>query len=442
MSYKVNVGGARSFIGSDQIPEGMILEIDGEGDVRIITSPSPLAGKYVALENLTPFTPEPEPIGIGPISLSYKQGGIWLTPAEIAQIPTDNASWVDLVNWSKKSMNIVNDITWTSGGAGSGDAQTPRAILARAIVGLRTNNPALINQAKAELDRVEQAINAAANNDDEKWAERNIAPIAVAANILDYRPTSLKNSLRKTMYETLFNGGGTTIQEAAMRGLTNKASWGRWSYMTVAYLIEDFAAVQACVKAHAKAMGEKNWGAQVNDHKFKLTGLGADDNWQTLQPGGKLDPIAVMPAETFYQDHGVGGLWLGDQYRAANGPQWPPAFTDYIWEGMSSYHAVMWAAHHLGYKGVFALGDYAMLRAHIFARSNHDGKSSWVPSGNDTWHTASLMAWAKPLFPTLPSELKPEPGVSITWPLAASAGGNPGRGIGWLYATHYARLIK
>jgi hypothetical protein len=139
--------------------------------------------------------------------------------------------------------------------------------------------------------------------------------------------------------------------------------------------------------------------------------------------------------------HGVGGLWLADQYRAANGPQWPPSFTDYIWEGMSSYHAVMWAADHLGYANVFSLGNYALLRAYVFAISNHDGKNSWLPTGNDTWHTASIMAFASSRVPTLTDDLKPEPGLAITYPFVPSPKGSPGRGIGWLYATHYARLV-
>lgn len=389
----------------------------------------------------TPTTPTPSGY-IGSIPLTYEQGGIWLTPAEIADIPTNNASWSDLVTWSNKPMNIINDITWTSGGSGPSDAQTPRAILARAIVGMRTGDTAKIDQAKSELDKVEAAINAAFNNVDEKWAQRNIAPIAVAANILDYRPTSLRNSLRHVIYDKLFDNGSTTILASAMRGLTNKASWGRWSYMTVAYLIEDFAAVDSCVKAHAKAMGEANWGASLNDHVFRLTSEGSQDDWQTLQPGGKTNPIAVMPAETMWEGHGIGGMFIADQYRAANGPQWVPTFTDYTWECMSSYHAVMWAADHLGYENVFSLGNYAMLRAYIFAISNHDGKSAWLPSGNDTWHTSSIMAAYKPIFPTtIPDDLKPEPGLSITYPFTPSAGGSPGRGIGWLYATHYARLI-
>ena len=360
------------------------------------------------------------------------------------QIPTDNASWDSLVSWANQPMDIVDDITCTAGGACSSDSKTPRAIYARVIVGLRSGNQTMISQAKSELDRVEAAVNNAIDvqhSTDNKWAERNLPMLAVAANIVDYRPESLRRAFHKALYEYDF-GVGTPVATLALKQLPNRPGWGRWALMTTAYLFEDFATVNNCVKAHAKAMGEADWGGAKNDLVFDLTGMGDDDNWQTLQPGGKADPIAVMPAGIHYQDHGVDGLWLADQYRAANGPQWPPSFTDYIFEGMASYEAVSWAADHLGYKGIFSLGNYALLRAMIFAYSSFDGKSSWPATGNDVWQVAALMSWAKPLFGnSLPDSLKPEPGASVPWPLPVSAGGDPGRGMGFMYATHYARLI-
>jgi len=387
-------------------------------------------------------TPLPPDDGIGPLELVYKRGGIWLTPDEIQQIPMDNDSWDIMVDWAKKPMDIVKDITWTAGGAGSGDSQTPRAILARVIVGMRTNNNQMLQEAKTEIDRVPEAITKALTNEDEKWPQRNIGPIAVAANLLDYRPQVLLDALHYVIYVEKFDGERITIRDTGLNGLTNKASWGRWSLLTVAYIIEDFNTVNLVVKAHSKAMGERNWAGKVNDFKFNLSGTGAGDDWQTLQPGGKSDPIAIMPAGIYYLDHGVGGLWLADQYRSGNGPVWPPVYTNYIYEGMSSYVAVSWAAHHLGYEDVFALGDYALLRSLVFQYSNFDGKASWPVEGNDTWIAPGIMAWAKPIFgDQLPDYIKPESNAGISWPISVPPSGPPGRGMGFMYTTHYARLV-
>jgi hypothetical protein len=91
---------------------------------------------------------------------------------------------------------------------------------------------------------------------------------------------------------------------------------------------------------------------------------------------------------------------------------------------------------------VFSLGDYAMLRSMIFNYATFDGKPSWQATGNDVWQVAALMTWAKPVFGnSVPDSLKPEPGASVPWPLPVSPGGDPGRGMGFMYATHYARLI-
>lgn len=400
----------------------------------------------------TPYpTPSASPlppvssVDFGPIALSYRQGGMWLTPEEINQIPMNNASWDSLVSYAKRPMDIVGEITCTAGGSCTSDTNTPAAMYARAIVGLRTNNSTMISELRSELDRVEAAVNKAIDQDknlDDKWPERNLGYVAVAANAINYRPQSLQNGLRKALYTTKFEED-YTIETLALTQLPNKPSYGRWSLLTAAYLLEDWSTVNKVAQVHGKAMGEKNWAGTTNTVKLSLTGLGLEDNWQTLQPGGKANPVAVMPSSTYYQDHGVGGLYLADQYRAANGPQWPPAYTDYIFEGMSPNVAVAFGLDHLGYKNVFSLGNYALLRSLLFAYSSHDGKSQWNATGNDTWLVAATMTWAKgQIGSTLPDSLKPEPTASVPWPLPVTASGVPGRGMGFMYATHYARLAQ
>jgi hypothetical protein len=381
---------------------------------------------------------------IGSITPVYRQGGVWLTPAEIQQIPTNNDSWDDLVSYSTRPMDIVGDIFCTSGGSCSGDSDTTAAMFARAIVGLRLNDQALLNELRGELNRVPQAINHAIDvreDLDEKWAERNIALIAVSANLIDHRPPALISAFWKALRGTNFEEGHT-IEWHGLNQLPNKPAHGLWSLLAVAYLAEDWPTVNAAVKAHAKAMGEKNWGGLPNDHRFVLTGQGEGDDWQTLRPGGKSDPIAVMPEGIYYGSHGVGGLYLADQYRAGDGPEWPPSHTNYTWEGLGPHNALAWAAHHIGYTDVFALGNYAILRSAVFSYAAYDGKSVWAATGNDTWQIAAIMAWAKPIFGrSLPAWLKPEPGAQVEWPLPVETGGSPGRGMGFMFATHYARLV-
>jgi hypothetical protein len=150
-----------------------------------------------------------------------------------------------------------------------------------------------------------------------------------------------------------------------------------------------------------------------------------------------------MPAGIIWEGHGVGGLYLADQYRAGNGPVWPPSYTNYIYEGLGPNLTIAFAADHLGFKNVFALGNYALLRTLLFQYSAHDGKGSWQPEGNDEWIVAAVMTWAKPVFgDSLPASLQPEPDAPVPWPLPVSAGGDPGRSMGFMYATHYARLAE
>ena len=129
--------------------------------------------------------------------------------------------------------------------------------------------------------------------------------------------------------------------------------------------------------------------------------------------------------------------------RCCLGPVWPPSYTNYIYEGLAPNLTVAFAADHLGFENVFALGNYALLRTVLFQYSTHDGKESWQPEGNDEWIVAAIMTWAKPVFGnSLPPSLKPEPDAPVPWPLPVSPGGNPGRSMGFMYATHYARLAE
>lgn len=411
-----------------------------------------VSGVTAATTALSPavnFT-SPPAAGIGPIKLTYKQGGIWLTPAEIAEIPTDNPGWDSLVTWAGKPMDIVGELPCTAGENTRGikckdENETPRVIFAKAIVGLRTNDQTMIDEAKAELDRFPEAVRTwteVTPSNDPKWGQRHIPLIAVTANILDYRPPALLAALNKVVREYTW-GDGDTIEDQALSGLGNLPSHGRWALMSVAYLDEDFATVNQVVKAEARFLGEEKWDGVPNDHKLRLSSLGNEDDWQTLQPGGKEAPIGIMPAGISWDGHGVGGLYLADQYRAGNGPVWPPSYTNYIYEGLGPNLTIAFAADHLGYKHVFALGNYALLRTVLFQFSSHDGKPSWPPEGNDEWIVAAIMTWAKPVFgDSLPDSLKPETNAPIPWPLPVSAGGDPGRSMGFMYATHYARLVE
>ncbi|HSL28237.1 MAG TPA: hypothetical protein VK900_03470 [Anaerolineales bacterium] len=392
----------------------------------------------------------PPAADIGPVDLAYEQGGIWLTPAEIAQIPTNNPGWDSLVEWANKPMDIVGELPCTAGGDTreadcSGDIQTTRVMFAKAIVGMRTDDQAMIDEAKAELDRVPEAVETwteVTPSKDRKWGERNIPLIAVTANILDYRPAELLAALNKVVREYGWEDGNT-VEDQALLGMANLPSHGRWALMSVAYLDEDFETVNEVVKVQAKFWGEENWGGAPNDHRFQLSSSGSEDDWQRLQPGRKRNPVGIMPAGITWNGHGLGGLYLADQYRAEPGPVWPPSYTNYIYEGLAPNVTIAFAADHLGFESVFALGNYALLRTLLFQYSTHDGKESWPPSGNDEWIVAAVMTWAQPVFgDSLPASLLPEPDAPVPWPLPVSPGGNPGRSMGFMYATHYARLVE
>ncbi len=406
-----------------------------------VATPSPIASS-------TPL-PSVTPAGdIGPINLTYRQGGIWITPDEIKQIPDSiltTTAWKNLVTWANTKMDFYTDLTYTSGGAGSYDCKSGKAMYARVIVGYKTNNQTMINEVIAELDKVDEAINKAIDvdkNTDIKWAERNIPYIAVSANIINYKPQTLKDSLNRAIRVFKFPEG--TVEYESMLHQSNKPSHGRWALLSVAYLNEDFATVNKVVKAEAKGLGEPNWGGVKNDHQFELSGLGNDDNWQTLQPGGKANPLFIMPAGITYNGHGVGGLYLADQYRAANGPQWPPSFTNYTFEGMGPNIAIAWSADHLGYKDVFKWGNYAFLRSMLFQYSTHGGKAKWTAVANDAWEVAAIMTWVRRPNSGItgtPTNLMPEPGSS-EWPLTITDNSSDaGRSMGFMYVTHYARLI-
>lgn len=372
-----------------------------------------------------------------------------------------------MVDDARASMNIVADIGCTAGGGCTGE-QTPLRMYARAVVGMRykglqdpilqAEGDKMIAELKTELDKVKPAVDATLTKPDDiaydsKWAQRNLGPIAAAANIINYRPQALKDALRYTLYERKFDTKlQYTIRDSSLKWLTNRPSWGRWAVLSTAYLLEDWNTVNAIVKSEAKMLGETQWGGQPNDAFIEYTGGGASEEWHKLPAaGGKV--LLVMPTGAAFtyngQTHGIGGLYIADMWRSNPTVVWPPKVTsdsNYLWEGMAGNVVVSWAAHHLGYKDVFKWGDYALLRAALFNYSNYDGKTSLPTSDplvNDQWQDAAFMTWAKSeIGPVLPDRLKPAPNANVPWPLPVTQNDNEGRGIGWMYATHYARLAK
>src|SRR5919106_1409222 len=117
------------------------------------------------------------------------KGDATTTPTPTTQIPTNNAGWDSLVTWANKPMDIIGELPCTAGEDTRGlkckdENQTPRVMFAKAIVGMRTNNQTMIDEAKAELDKVPEAVRTwteVTPSKDSKWGERHIPLIAVTA---------------------------------------------------------------------------------------------------------------------------------------------------------------------------------------------------------------------------------------------------------------------
>ncbi|MCG8608863.1 hypothetical protein MJD09_28230 [bacterium] len=283
--------------------------------------------------------------------------GIWISPEEIAQLPTSGAAWEKIFGIAQ------NDFGKAKGGHNDNhDVYT----LAQALVAIRLNDDDL----RAEVaDNIMSAIGSEDNGNALSLA-RNLVSYVVAADLIDFknfdpaREGKFRMWLSKVRHKRLAKHGSLIrIQERRPNNFGTHATASR---AAVAIYLNEREELQRTAQIFRGWMGDRTSYAE-----FKYGKL----SWQS----NPSQPVGINPIGATKAGHSIDGVLPDDQRRGGRF-DWPPPKENYVYGALQGALA---AAHILSRAGfdTWNWQDRALLRAYIWLHE----QANFPPEGDDTW---------------------------------------------------------
>lgn len=349
-------------------------------EVRPLPTATPLP---TAIPSATP-TPKPPP---------NDARGIWISPAELAQLPMSGEAWQNVKSEADKSAGTPD--------LSDQDQRNNVTVLAKALVFARTGQESYRQEVRRQL---EMAI------DTEKGGRtlalgRELVAYVIAADLIDLKnydsafdQNQFRPWLRRTLSEEL---SGRTLVSTHEDRPNNWGTHAGASRIAVALYLGDQAELDRA------AMVFKGW---LGDRSAYAGFEYGDLSWQ-CDPS---KPVGVNPKGCTKEGHSIDGV-LPDDQRRAGGFKWPPPKENYVWEGLQGALVQAVLLHRAGYD-VWNWEDQALLRA---VKWLHE-QANYPAQGDDTWQPHIINYYYGTNFPA---------------PVPAS----PGKNMGWTDWTHGER---
>lgn len=319
-----------------------------------------LAGSTGALvgpvrEPSLPPTPTPPPIP--PVE------GIWLSPAEVAALPTSGPAWTAILAMADAGPGDPVDVS-------DQDSQHARETFATALVAARVGGD-YVDVVVAAIDGIigtefgDRGGHDAANRV-LAWG-RNVGSYVLAADLIDLETVApdvdarFRTWLRSMLTATSVAGAE---DQYSLRGAdaTDPGNWGAWS-----------GASHTAIAAYLRDPAEVDL-ARRSLERFLTTGVGflyretwaisrEEDGWSTvLDRTGPIPPI--NPAGARIDGRDVDGIVVADMRRGSSRFDWPPGFTTYPRESLSGRVIQAEILHRLQ-MDPYAWGDAALERVAV-----------------------------------------------------------------------------
>jgi hypothetical protein len=284
--------------------------------------------------------------------------GLWITPAELAQLPTSGSAWQRLKATADGSLGTPNIADQNS----DHDVKT----LAVALIYARTSNAAY--RAKAA-----NAILAAIGT--ERGGRtlalgRNLLSYVIAADLIDLhgydgaRDQQFRTWLSAVRYERL--DGGTLISTHERRA----NNWG--THAGASRIAADVYLGDSTDLARAAHVFQGWLGDRSAYSGFSY----GDLSWQA-NPGA---PVGINPLGAMKAGRSIDGA-LPEEMRRGCSFRWPPCSTGYPWGGLEGALIEAQLLSRVGYDA-WNWSDKALLRAARFLSSLgwwNDGDDQWMP---------------------------------------------------------------
>lgn len=312
--------------------------------------------------------------------------GIWISRAELAQLPTSGSAWETL----KAAADAPTELPTLS----DQDSKANTTVLAKALVFARTGE-------QQYRDQVVEALKVITFNNTEDGGRtlalgRELAAYVIAADLIDlasYDP-SLDGQFRQKLRELLTKVlDGDTLQSIHERRPNNWGTHAGASRAAVAVYLGDKAELERTAIVFHGYLGDH---AAYDNFNF-----GDDLSWQA----DDQHPVGINPVGAMKDGHSLDGA-LPEEMRRGGAFQWPPADTPYPWEGLQGAVVQAEILHRAGYP-TWDWENKALLRAVQFLYN-----TGWAPVSDDEW-TPCLVNFAyQTKFPVDPTA---KPGKNMGW---------------------------
>jgi hypothetical protein len=318
--------------------------------------------------------------------------GIWISPAEVAQLPTAGSAWTGLLAAANGSCGFVD--------LANQDQSNNVCIMAKALVFARTGVTSYRNDVIAALNQI---VGGGTYSGRALALGRELGAYVVAADLIGletFDPTldaSFRERLR-TLRTTFTTDGPSSLVDCHERRPNN---WGTHCGATraaIAAYLGDSAELARTAQVF------KGW---VGDRASYAGFAYGDLSWQC----DSTRPVGINPAGCLRSGNSIDGV-LPDDQRRAGSYAWPPTQENYVWEALQGALAQALILHRAGYP-VWDWEDRALLRA---VRWLYD-VNGYPATGDDEW---------------LPHIVNRYYGTSFSATVPARAGKN----FGWTDWTH------
>jgi len=319
--------------------------------------------------------------------------GIWISPAELASLPTSGAAWQDLNSQAQRS--IGSDYAWQ---ANATDFDVN--LLAAAYVAARTDFSGSLRGDVA--DAIMGWVDAyPGGSTDYSAAFRHTPPILVAADVIDFagfRPND-ELAFRTFVADLRFrcHGGKSIFQQMADRP-NNHGTMAAASFVAIsAYLERNGVPAAACAagvpnsSCYADGPGQFSasehqelcedpalaiatsanilhaWLGDRSRYRgfdFSTSDLSGGDDWQCNEnesyDSGTDNGFGVNPVGCTRAGHDISGI-LPDDQRRAGSFTWPPPKENYIYTALQGVMVTAVLLHRRGFD-VWSWEDQAIER--------------------------------------------------------------------------------
>lgn len=324
--------------------------------------------------------------------LPAQTNGIWISAAELAQLPMSGPAWNNLKTEADKPAGTPN--------LSNQDDPTNVRVLAKALVYARTGI------ASYRDDVIQACMDAIGTEVGGRTLAlgRELIAYVIAADLVGLPPDN----------DAIFRLWLKDVRHKELQGRTlisthkdRPNNWGTHcgaSRVALAIYLNDTTEVANSAKVFKGYLGDR---ASYAGFTY------GDLDWQ-VDPG---QPVGINPLGAVKQGHSVDGV-LPDDQRRAGGFSWPPPKENYVYEGLQGALAQAVILYRQGYD-VWNWEEQALLRAFKWLHN----EANFPAEGDDTWEPHLVNYFYGSNFPApIPSR----PGKNVGWTDWTHSGNNSG----------------